>query len=53
MLNSKKAKKEISWQPRLNFNDTMKLTVEWYKAFHEKKDLKDLTKKQIQFFLEK
>jgi len=35
MLNSNKAKKEIFWKPKLNFNDTMKLTVDWYKSFHK------------------
>ena len=53
MLNSKKAKKEISWKPKLNFNDTMRLTVDWYKSFQEEKNLEHITKKQIQFFLEK
>ena len=53
MLNSKKAKKEISWKPKLNFNDTMRLTVDWYKSFQEEKNLEYITKKQIQFFLEK
>jgi len=53
MLNSNKAKKEISWRPKLNFNDTMKLTVDWYKSFYKKENLESITKKQIEFFLEK
>jgi len=53
MLNSNKAKKEISWRPKLNFNDTMKLTVDWYKSFYKKENLESITKKQIEFFLKK
>jgi CDP-glucose 4,6-dehydratase len=53
MLNSNKAKKEISWRPKLNFNDTMKLTVDWYKSFYKKENLETITKKQIEFFLKK
>ena len=36
MLNSNKAKKELSWKSKLDFNDTIKLTIDWYKAFHKK-----------------
>lgn len=53
MLNSNKAKKEISWRPKLNFSDTMKLTVDWYKSFYKKENLESITKKQIEFFLKK
>ena len=53
MLNSNKAKKEIFWKPKLNFNDTMKLTVDWYKSFHKNENLEEVTKQQIQFFLKK
>jgi CDP-glucose 4,6-dehydratase len=53
MLNSNKAKKEIFWKPKLNFDDTMKLTVDWYKSFHKNENLEEVTKQQIQFFLKK
>ena len=53
MLNSNKAKKEIFWKPKLNFDDTMKLTVDWYKSFHKNENLEEVTKHQIQFFLKK
>ena len=53
MLNSNKAKKEIFWKPKLNFNDTMKLTVDWYKSLHKNENLEEVTKQQIQFFLKK
>jgi len=35
MLSSKKAKKELNWSPRLTFNETMRMTVEWYREFYE------------------
>ena len=53
MLNSKKAYKEIKWKPKLNFDDTIRLTVEWYKSYYNKKNLEKITKKQIEFFLKK
>ena len=53
MLNSNKAKREIFWKPKLNFNDTMKLTVDWYKSFHKNENLEEVTKQQIQFFLKR
>jgi len=53
MLNSDKAKREIFWKPKLNFDDTMKLTVDWYKSFHKNENLEEVTKQQIQFFLKK
>ena len=53
MLNSKKANKEIKWKPKLNFDDTIRLTVEWYKSYYNKKNLEKITKKQIEFFLKK
>ena len=53
MLNSNKAKKEIFWKPKLNFNDTMKLTVDWYKSFHKNENLEEVTKQQIHFFFKK
>jgi len=28
-LNSKKVLNEISWRPKINFNDGLKLTVQW------------------------
>ena len=53
MLNSNKAKREIFWKPKLNFDDTMKLTVDWYKSFHKNENLEEVTKQQIQFFLKR
>ena len=46
-LNISKAKKELNWQPKLNFNKTILFTSDWYKCFLLKKDLIKMTKTQI------
>ena len=33
-LNSIKAKKTLNWKCKLNFEETIKLTVQWYKTFY-------------------
>ena len=33
MLSIQKAKKELNWYPRLTFEETIKMTVDWYKLF--------------------
>lgn len=52
-LDSKKSFKELNWRPKLNFEETIKLTVEWYKVLKSNKDLEKITAKQIKFFLDK
>jgi len=34
-LNCDKALVELGWEPTLQFEDTVRMTVEWYKAFYE------------------
>ena len=47
-LNSMKAKKILNWKCKLNFKETIKLTVQWYKTFYfDKKEILKITKKQI------
>lgn len=52
-LNIKKSKKELNWQPRLNIEDTIKFTVEWYKKFFKGDQIEKFTYEQIKFFLNK
>ena len=52
-LNINKAKKELSWQPRLSLNETIKLTTNWYKAYFKKKDMSKVSIDQINFFIKK
>ena len=33
-LNSKKAKKDLKWECKLSFRDTVELMLEWYKNFY-------------------
>ena len=37
-LNSEKAKKIIFWTSRLNFNETIDLTMKWYNKYINKKN---------------
>jgi len=43
-LNIEKAKKELNWKPRLELNETVKLTVDWYKYYFEKKNTESYKK---------
>ena len=52
-LNSKKSFKELKWRPKLNFKETIQLTVDWYKVLKSNKDLEKITIKQINFFINK
>jgi len=52
-LNSQKANNELKWYPKLNFNETIKLTVDWYKAQKNNDNLEVITQKQIEFFVKK
>lgn len=52
-LDITKAKDELNWKPRLNLEDTIKLTVQWYKNYFDFKKVDKFTQDQIQFFLNK
>ena len=51
-LNIKKAEKELNWKPKLNMQQTIKLTVEWYKNFFKEKNMKEISNNQIEMFEE-
>ncbi len=51
-LNIQKAKKELQWEPRLNLEETIKFTVDWYKYYFNHKSVEEITDYQIQLFLE-
>ncbi|WP_428897644.1 CDP-glucose 4 [Parelusimicrobium proximum] len=48
MLNIDKAKERLGWTPALNADETVKMTVEWYKKFYEGGDMLPFTLKQIE-----
>ena len=49
-LNCDKALFELGWQPTLKFEETVKLTVEWYKQFYQNsnRSMYNFTKNQIE-----
>ncbi len=50
-LNSKKAKKFINWECKLNLYQSIKLTTDWYQVFYkDKKKILPLSIKQIEKF---
>lgn len=51
MLDCSKAKKRLGWKPKLNLDGALKLTGEWYKAQFDKKDMREITLKQIREYL--
>ena len=50
-INSKKTSKKLKWKPKLNINDSIDLTVNWYKSYKTKKDIFNITNKQIKYYL--
>ena len=40
-------------ETRLTLNETINLTTDWYISYYNKKDMINLTKSQIKYFLEK
>ena len=46
-LNCKKANKILGWYPVLNFNETAKYTSEWYNFYKKKKNVNQITHRQI------
>ena len=45
---SKKAKKELNWKPKINFNEGIKLTFDWYynnKIYYNSLKKKDIHKR--------
>jgi CDP-glucose 4,6-dehydratase len=52
-LDSTKAKKELGWLPKLNLDEAVEMTVEWYRGFKDKQDLIRLTANQINFYQNK
>lgn len=53
-LSCDKALAYLKWRATLNFDETIRLTAEWYRDFYKKRDRADsLTEKQIQFYCDK
>ena len=53
MLSSKKAKKELNWSYRLNFDETIQMTVDWYKSLFNDEKVDNISLDQIEYFISK
>ena len=52
-LDISKAIKKLDWTPKLGFEQSVKLTVDWYKAESEGRDMFSVTQQQIDdYFIE-
>lgn len=51
-LNCNKAKKKLRWNPKLNFNETIKFTTDWYKKFYTNSNMNNFTEFQIKKFFD-
>ncbi len=51
-LNISKVKNHLNWLPRWGFKKTIKETCDWYKTYMSKGDIKEITIKQINEYLE-
>jgi len=50
MLDCSKANKKLGWQPKLDLDNALEWTVNWYKNFQQKKDMRRITENQIENF---
>jgi len=51
-LDCNKAKKRLGWKTKLDVNETIEWTVNWYKEYFKKSDMKKYTENQIDRFAE-
>jgi len=50
-LNSEKVKKRLGWEAKLNIDETIGWTINWYKEFLRDSNMKEYTEKQIDDFM--
>ena len=51
-LNCNKARKKLNWQTALNFEESIKLTVDWYRYYYENKgNTLHITNNQIKKYI--
>ena len=46
-LNTNKAKTKLGFDPLLDFKNSVKITINWYKSFFNKKNMQETSNKQI------
>ena len=42
-----KAKRDLKWTPRYNFNAALQKTVDWYKSYYKKENMNKITENQL------
>ena len=47
-LDCSKAKSKLEWNPKIKLEKALHLTVEWYKQYEQKKELREFTENQIE-----
>jgi len=52
-LDSAKAHRELDWHPRLKLDEALALTVDWFRALHDGKEMRDVTLAQIDAYQKK
>jgi len=51
-LDARKAHKELAWRPRLGLDDALALTIDWYKAFSDGRNMRDVSLAQITSYID-
>lgn len=49
-LDCSKANKKLGWFPKINIEQTLQYTVNWYQQYQKKNDMREFTEKQIDNF---
>ena len=52
-LSSLTAKRKINYKPKLNLQNTIKLTIDWYDTYFKKKDIYNYSLKQLKTYFNK
>jgi len=52
-LDTTKAKSLLNWTPALNLPTVLDWIVDWYKVYHQKEDLREITEAQISQYVER
>jgi len=51
VLNSSKAKSKLGWKPKLNLENSLKWTSDWYRENQKNKNIRSFTQNQIENFM--
>jgi CDP-glucose 4,6-dehydratase len=49
-LNCDKSLSRLGWAPALDFDDSIVMTIDWYRAFYAKRNVQELTQGQIEAY---